>query len=228
MVTYEVKGDVACITMDDGKVNALSYEMLDQLNGAIDKAESEAKAILLAGREGRFSAGFDLSVMMSGMDQATKLLQTGGELLLRLYGYGRPVVAACTGHAIAGGVLLAATADYRIGAKGDFKLGLNEVGNGMPVPVLARRLAEDRLQRAHVVEATLFAQMYDPTRAAEVGWLDEVATPDALLQKALAKADQLAQFPALAYRVTKQGLRRDSIAHIREVAPTEFDLLMGG
>src|SRR5436305_14814945 len=100
-VTSELDGKTAVITMDDGKANALSYEMIDALLGALGRAEGEASAIVLAGRPERFCAGFDLKVMMSGIDQARALLTRGAELLMRLYGSPLPVVIACTGHALA-------------------------------------------------------------------------------------------------------------------------------
>src|SRR4051812_45520620 len=126
--------------MDDGKANALGSAMIDELLAAIAQAEGEASAIVLAGRAERFCAGFDLRVMMSGPDNAKALLSTGSKLLMKLYGTPLPLVIACTGHALAGGALVVLTGDWRIGAQGAFKIGLNEVQLGMPVPVLAMEL----------------------------------------------------------------------------------------
>src|SRR5512146_236246 len=138
LVRYRLEGDkqIAVVEMDDGKANALSAEMIDALLAALTRAEGEAKAMVLAGRPERFCAGFDLRVMMSGPEQATALLKRGSELLLRLYDAKIPLVIACTGHALAGGALVVLTGDLRIGAQGPFKIGLNEVSIGMPVPVL--------------------------------------------------------------------------------------------
>src|SRR5690606_35275794 len=114
------------------------------MGAALDRAEREAKAVVVLGRPGRFSAGFDLKVMMSSPDAARALVLEGGALLLRVLELPLPVVTASTGHAIAGGLLLLATGDVRLGAGGDFKLGLNEVANGMPVPIFAHELARMR------------------------------------------------------------------------------------
>ena len=84
----------ALISMDDGKANALNYEMIDALMAALDRAESEAKALVLAGRSGRFSAGFDLKLMMAGPESAVELLRKGCELYLRLYSHPLPTIAA--------------------------------------------------------------------------------------------------------------------------------------
>src|ERR1700759_4217907 len=123
--------------MGHGKGNALSNEMIDQLLAALTRAETEAKAMVLAGRPERFCAGFDLKVMMSGPANATALLTRGSELLLRLYAAKVPLVIACTGHALAGGALVVLTGDLRIAAAGAFKIGLNEVLIGLPGPVRA-------------------------------------------------------------------------------------------
>jgi enoyl-CoA hydratase len=215
-VHYELDGKTAVIQMDDGKANALSYEMIDELLAALTRAEAEASAVVLAGRPERFCAGFDLKIMMSGMDQATKLLTKGSELLLRLYGSPRPLVIACTGHALAGGVLVLLTGDWRIGiAGGAYKLGLNEVSIGMPVPILAMELARDRLSAAELPRATMFSHIYTPDDAVRSGYLDEVAPAGELLVRAKAEAARLGGLAKSAFAGTKQRLRGKTIEYIR-------------
>ncbi|RYE86223.1 MAG: crotonase/enoyl-CoA hydratase family protein, partial [Myxococcales bacterium] len=152
-VNYTMEGTVAVITMDDGKANALSYTMMDEVEAAMARAEREASAVVLAGRPGRFSGGFDLREMMAGIDQAKRIVTRGGEFLLGLYALPIPLVVACTGHALAGGVLTVLTGDVRIGVHGPFKLGLNEVQIGLPMPILAMELARDRLTPAALTPA---------------------------------------------------------------------------
>jgi enoyl-CoA hydratase len=216
IVGFEVRGDVALLRMDDGKANALSAPMIEGLGQALDRASKEAKAVVLAGRPGRFSAGFDLKVMMSSPEAARSLVTSGGDLMMRLYEHPQPVVVAVTGHAIAGGVLLAACGDRRIGVSGDFKLGLNEVANGMPVPILAHELARDRLDPRALVEAVLLAKLYDPAGALAAGWLDRVVAPEELEAAALGEATALAALPQPAYGMTKRSLRRETIRYVRE------------
>lgn len=216
MVTYSDTDGVATITMDDGKANALSTAMLEELDAAFDRAEAEARAVVLCGREGTFCAGFDLRVMMSGPDAARDLVARGGRLLMRLYAYPRPVVAACTGHALAAGVLLAATCDTRIGARGAFKLGLNEVASGMPVPILAHELARDRLVPGELLASVVQARIYDPEAAASAGWLDQVVDPGEVLAHAQAEAARLGALPGSAYAASKRSLRRFTIARVRD------------
>jgi enoyl-CoA hydratase len=225
MLDYKLQDNVAVVTMDDGKANALSYEMIDQLMAALRRAEGEASAMVLAGRDGRFCAGFDLRVMMSGFDQAVALLTRGGELLLALYGAQVPLVIACTGHALAGGALVVLTGDLRIGAVGAFKLGLNEVAIGLPVPVLAMELARDRLTAAELPRATLMGHIYDPATALAAGWLDEVLPAGEVVARATAEAARLGALSKTAFRQTKQRLRGQTIEHIRSTSAADLAAL---
>jgi enoyl-CoA hydratase len=200
--------------------------MLDALAGALDRAEREAKAMVLAGRTDRFSGGFDLKVMMAGPDAARGLLIQGGELLMKLYGAGLPLVIACTGHALAAGALVVLTGDYRVGARGAYKLGLNEAGIGLPVPVLAMELARDRLSRRALVRATLLGEIYDPDTALAVGYLDAVVAPDEVVARAVGEARKLGAISKPAFRHTKQRLRGATIAHVRATSEADLRELM--
>jgi enoyl-CoA hydratase len=224
--TYVLEGSTAVVSMDDGKVNALSEAMIDALALALARAEGEAKAMVLVGRPERFCAGFDLRVMMSGPDKARALLERGSDLLMRLYGSPIPIVAACTGHALAGGALVLCTADVRIGAEGPFKIGLNEVSISMPVPVLAMELARARLSTTELARATLFAEIYDPASAARAGFLDRVVAPGALLGAAKDEAARLGELSRPAYAATKQRLRGATIEHIRSTLQADMDRLL--
>ncbi|HWO20103.1 MAG TPA: crotonase/enoyl-CoA hydratase family protein [Kofleriaceae bacterium] len=214
LVGYTLEGTTAVVTMDDGKANALSYAMIDALLAALARAEREASALVLTGRPERFCAGFDLKVMMAGPDAARQLLRRGSELLMKLYGTPIPLVVACTGHAIAGGALVVLTGDVRLGAAGAFRIGLNEVSIGLPVPMLAMELARDRLATAALPRATLGAQMYAPDEAAAAGYLDAVAPAEELAARAVQEAARLGALSRNAYRATKERLRGATIARI--------------
>lgn len=225
ILSYESRDGVALLKMDDGKANALSHEMLDAISARLDRAEKEAGAVVLVGRPGRFSAGFDLKTMMSGIEPAKRLVSAGAEVYLRIYGYPLPVVAACTGHALAGGALLLLVSDTRIGAEGDFKIGLNEVAISMTLPILAQELARDRIATRHLTEATMQAKIYTPDGAAEAGYLDRLAGTDDVVEEAVAEAKRLAQLPRAAYANTKARLRERSITFIRETLAADMAAL---
>ena len=219
---YSLEGTTAIVQMDDGKANALSVSMIDELLEALTRAEGEAKALVLSGRAERFCAGFDLKVMMSSPEAAASLLGRGADLLMRLYGSPLPIVVACTGHALAGGALVLLTADVRIGAAGAYRIGLNEVSIGMPLPILGMELARDRLTTTELARATLRAQIYAPDEAVRAGYLDEVVATADVVARAKEEAAKLGAFSRMAYHATKTRLRGKTIAHI--VATIDADM----
>ncbi|HJM74037.1 MAG: crotonase/enoyl-CoA hydratase family protein [Acidimicrobiales bacterium] len=179
---------VAVITMDDGKANALGHDLLGALLAALDEVDaSGADAVVIVGRPGRFSAGFDLSVMKAGGNGPKEMLAAGVDVFLRIYQFPRPVVVACTGHAIAAGAIILMSSDLRVGTAGEFKIGMPELTIGMPLPFFATELMRDRLSKRHVARATL-GQMYDPETAIDAGYLDEVVNAEDLLDTAVAHA----------------------------------------
>ncbi len=227
-LSYTLEGTTAVLRMDDGKANALSDAMIDALVAALDRAEKEASAIVLVGRPDRFCAGFDLKIMMSGPDNAKALLRRGAALLMKLYGVSIPLVIACTGHALAGGALVLLTGDVRVGTTGAYRIGLNEVSIGMPVPVLAMELARDRIISSDLGRATLEATIYSPEDAARVGYLDVALTPEAVLPRAMAEATRLSGLARTAFTATKARLRGKTIAHILGTLEEDMASLMAG
>lgn len=215
MLSYEPSGAVAVLRFDDGRANVASHASIAEIDRALTRAEKEASVAVLLGRPGRFSAGFDLAVINQGAEASRALVTAGGELLVRIVESEIPVVAGCTGHALAMGALLLLAADYRVGASGDFKIGLNEVAIKLTLPVFALELARARLAREHLTRATTLAEVYDPASAQAAGYLDRVVAPDRLEAEARAAADRLAQLSLGAYRATKRKLRGAMLERIR-------------
>jgi enoyl-CoA hydratase len=215
-VTTTIEDGVAVLRFDDGKANVLSFAAIDSFSAALDRAEAEASSVCIVGREGKLCAGFDLSVMQDGMASAQKLVAAGGELLMRIYRHPQPVVAAVTGHALAAGALLVLSCDVRFGADVPAKIGLNETSIGMPLPLFAVALAEDRLSRTALVRATLGAHVYAPVEAAEVGYLDQVVPAAELEATAIEEARRLGGYSARAYVQTKDVLRTGTVARVVE------------
>lgn len=215
-VTYELQDRVALITIDDGKANAISHDIANELHSALERARSEAGAVALAGRPGRFSAGFDLSVMTSSPEAARNLLKAGADIAIEIHEFPMPVVIASTGHALAMGAILLMAADVRIGAEGNYKIGLNEVAIGMPVPKFAVELARTSLSNAAFTAAVNHATVYDPAGAVVAGYLDQVVSDDAVLITAIAHAADLAErLDADAFKLTRTNCRGASLELIR-------------
>ena len=207
--TLSITESVATIQLDDGKANALSHAMLEGIETALDEVEaSDAKVVVLIGRDGKFSAGFDLKVMTSGPENARDLLGRGAELGLRLYEFPIPVVFGVTGHALAMGGILLACADVRVGAEGGFKIGLPEVRIGMPVPAFAVELCRDRISPQWFTRSIQLAESLNPAQALEAGFLDEVVAPDEVAPRVAAIAAELAEalHPG-PFQLTRQTVR---------------------
>lgn len=214
-ITLDIQNDIAHIAMDDGKANAMNFSFLEAFTAHLDKAEKEAKAIMISGRPGRFCAGFDLSIMRDNPDKAGELVNAGGHLMLRLFASPIPVVIACTGHALAGGGLLLLCADTRIGTQGDFKIGLNETAIGMVLPTVGIELPKARLRQDHFTSAVIQAKAHTPDEAVEAGFLDMAVAPEALMETSLVAATGLSQLPQHSYHGNKMLIRKEAIATIK-------------
>ena len=215
LVTYRFKDSIATIVMDDGKVNVMSVQMLSELNGALDRAIADGAVVVLTGRPGVFSAGFDLTILTAGGADAHRMVKMGFELAERLLSFPTPVVIACNGHAVAMGVFLVLAADYRIGADGAHRIGPNEVAIGITMPFFAIEICRQRLTPAHFNRAVINAEPYSPTDAVAAGFLDRVVPATDLQAEAQRAAAALSKLPMAAHAATKLRAREHTLRAIR-------------
>ena len=228
-VHYQLNDRIATIHIDDGKRNALSPEVLRQVYAALDEAESDKATVVLTGREGVFSAGFDLKVMQRGGTNAINMLRLGYALTARVLAYPYPVVVACNGHSLAMGVFLMLSADYVIGSRGDFKISANEVAIGMTMPRVAAAMLQHRLDPAAYQTAVTTARYFDAEAALRAGFFDELASPEEALSRAQAHAVEMAKLDERAHTVSKRRIRKKLIRKIRFSIPLDlFDAAMVG
>ncbi len=227
-IRYEIREQVAVLQFDDGKANAFSHDAIAELHRCLDRADKDAGAVLLAGRPGRFSGGFDLQVMRSGPEGVRNLVTAGAELFLRMFEFPRPVVVACTGHAVAAGAIALLSADARVGAAGDFKIGLNEVALGMTLPIFAFEMARQRLSKRHFQRATTQGHLFSPEEAVDAGYLDRIVQPEAVFDEALAEAAGLAKLPQPAHALTKAAVRADAISYMRKTLEDDMKKMTTG
>ena len=210
------EGAVSVITLNDGKANALSPDMLGQINAALDQAQADGTVVLLTGRPGMFSGGFDLNVFKQGGQAPLDMLRAGGETAYRLLAFPAPVVIAVTGHAIAMGVFLMMGGDVRIGVSDKpAKIWVNESQIGMTLPYFAIELCRQRLDPVTFNRALITAEPHTPEQAVTAGFLDSVAPADSLLTVALEKATQLSTLSRDAYVGTKARLRANALQALR-------------
>jgi len=178
--------------------------------------------VVLCGRDGVFSAGFDLGVIRGGGGDAALMVRGGFDLSHRLLSFPRPVVVACTGHAIAMGLFLLLSGDYRVGANGPYKLMANEVAIGMTLPQAAIEILRQRVAPAHFNRAAILAETYSPANAVEAGFLDKVVEPLEVLTASRQVALALSKLDMAAHAATKQRLREQTLNIIRSDFPIQL------
>jgi enoyl-CoA hydratase len=223
LTSYELDGRIATIAMDDGKVNALSIDMLEALHADFDRAEQDKAVVILTGREETFSAGFDLKVFKEQPERIVEMLTLGARLCERMLSFPTPVLIASNGNAIAAGGFLLLSADVRIGAEGAFRIGLNEVKIGLTMPLFVVELARARLTPAEFNRATITARLYDPEEAAAAGFLDRTVPHGELAAAARAEAEELAALHAEAHAGTKERVRGEALKAVRTAIETELE-----
>lgn len=208
--TLSQEDEISIITLDDGKANVFSEEMTQAINDCLDKVPSDSGSLIITGRPGMFSAGFDLKVIASGdVPKIKKMSLSGFKLLSRIFSFPRPVVAACSGHGIALGTFLLCCCDYRIGIKGEFLLGANEMKTNMVIPTPILELIKFRISPSHKYRSILGAEMYQLDKAIDAGLMDQVEEAETLMDAAIEKAKDLATMGHPSYTLTKALFIKD-------------------
>ncbi len=225
LVSFKSDNGISIITMDDGKANAMSVQMLQGLNDALDQAEQAGGVVILAGREGILSGGFDLSVFKSGdNEKILKMLTLGAELSHRMLSFPLPIIAACTGHAVAMGTFILLCCDYRIGAKGSSKFAANEVAIGLTVPYFAIEVIKQRVINKHRSKAVGLAHFFEIDEALEAGFLDQVAEPGQVLAESILKAEEFLKLDLNAHTGSKLRLREPMLSALRVAIDKDIEV----
>ena len=222
LVSYALTGSIATITMDDGKVNVLSPAMQRDISAAFDAAEADGATVILTGRPGKFSAGFDLNTLNAGGAEAIHMLRGGFDLASRVLSYPYPVVTASTGHALAMGFFLLLSGDYVVGVDGPYKLAANEVAIGLPMPRPAIAIMRNRFSPSIFTRAALLAETFAPRDAVVAGVLDRVVAEDELLTVATEIATGLSALDMNAHAITKRLSRTPTLEAIAEGVEIEY------
>ena len=215
-VTYKSEENYVIITINNGKANAISHEVIDGLNRSLDKAEQENKVVILTGQKGIFSAGFDLKVMTKSPESAKELVTKGSHLSLRMLSFSQPIIVACSGHAIAKGAFLLLSSDYRIGVEGDYKIGLNEVMIGMTMHNAGITIARARLTPVYLERSVNNAEIYNPKGALIAGFLDKIVPEEHLIDTAVKTAKMFGQLHLESHAQTKLKVRKLYLESLEE------------
>ncbi len=229
LVQYSIDNRLATIRIDDGKRNALSPQVLNEIYEAFGRAEADQAIVILTGRESVFSAGFDLNVMKRGGTAALGMLRAGYGLPARVLSYPYPVIAACNGHSMAMGVFLMLSADYVIGSRGDFNIAANEVAIGLKMPRVAAAMLRHRLTPAAYQRAVTLSEFFDVQAALKAGFFDELVDATDLMTHAKTCAAKFSKLDLPAHAASKRRIRRALIRKIRFSIPLDlFDAALMG
>ena len=208
LISYHLEDGIATLTLSNGKVNAISPDVIAAFNAALDQAVTDRAVVIITGTPGILSGGYDLKVMTAGPKEAVALVTAGSTLARRLLSHPFPVIVACPGHAVAKGAFLLLSVDYRIGVDGPFSIGLNEVQIGMTMHHAGIEIARDRLNKVALQRSVVNGEMFSPQGAVAAGFLDVVVSAEELQGAALAAARQLKKINMTAHKNTKLKVRK--------------------
>ena len=226
LVTLKINEDVAEITMDDGKANVLSHSMFDQLNEAFDAAEKEKAIVILKGRDGLFSGGFDLKELSKGPKEALELTSRGSRFARRILSFSTPVIGLSTGHCIAMGAFLMLACDYRVGVQGPFKIGLNETLIGMTMHDFGIELARYRIPLNYFSRSVINAELYTPSNAIEAGFYDAVIKVESMETNISEITQNFKNLNMSAFVGTKIKSRRSLLKTLDECIENDMKMAM--
>lgn len=226
LVNYQLNDKVATLTLQNGKVNAISPALVEHFNVALDKAEQDQAVVVITGHTGMLSAGYDLKVMKDSMDAMKALVKSGSMLTRRLLSFPYPIIVACPGHAIAKGAFLLLAADYRIGVEGSFKIGLNEVAIGMTMHHAGIELARGRLAPVFFNRSVVCAEMCDPKAAVTAGFLDMVVSEDAFQPTVEKISSMMSQLNMKAHKQTKLKARAELLSILDNAIDLDDEMVL--
>ena len=227
IATLSQENDISLIKLDDGKANAFSYDMLSQVNELLAKVPRDSGALVITGRDGLFSGGFDLKTLATGdMEKITTMVQLGYRLLLELYSFDRPIIAAVSGHSIALGLFVTCSADYRIAIDGQYVCQANEVRNNMDIPAQIMEILKARVNKNYFYPAVYHSDAYSVQDSIAVGFIDEVVPEAQFMERVLEKAKELATLPHPFYANTKKSAQKDIVQKITD-AIEKYEKLAG-
>jgi len=212
-IRSERLGRIQVMTLSRGKANAIHGGLVEELDAAVAAAAADDAVrglVLASDRPKFFSGGFDAGEVFAydrqGMD---RFFGRFLELYERLFRLPKPVGAALSGHAYAGGAVLALTADVRLMAEGEFGFALNEVNLGLAFPEGIIRMAIAAVGLGRATELLLAGRTLSPEQAGAIGLAHEVVPQERLLERTLARVEELADKPPLTFAAIKRALRAE-------------------
>jgi len=208
---YSMKDRIAQITLDDGKMNVMNWEFFSELSDCLDRAEADqAQVLIFTAKPGVFSAGLDLKLLPTlSIPEQFKFQKTFASVMLRIYLFPIPTIAAYCGHSIAGGAILSYACDRFMAVDGPYKIQINEIANNMALPSWILLICRSSIPPGFWKEALLHAHIYSPREAFEKGIMDDLISENSdVLEAAKVYAKDLFRLNTSMYAVSKKFMRQ--------------------
>ncbi|MBK5260635.1 MAG: enoyl-CoA hydratase/isomerase family protein [Thermoanaerobaculia bacterium] len=216
MIERSDRDGILTLRLAHGKASVFDLELMEALDAQLAGA-ANARALILTGTGSIFSAGVDLFRLTNeGEPYVRRFIPALTRMLETLFTLPIPVVAAVNGHAIAGGCILTAAADYRIMAAGNGRIGAPELLVGVPFPAIALETLRFAWPNEHIEELVYLGKTVLPDEALAKGVIDEIAEPPQLIDRANTIATTLAAIPSASFRIVKRQLRTPVIERTRQ------------
>lgn len=226
-VTVIPRENYAILQLSRGKSNPINHDFVKALRTTLRSLldDRSVKGVVLNGNPGFFSVGLDLPELYS-YDEAgfAAFWSDFMALISDMVAFDKPIVAAVTGHAPAGGCILAIGCDYRVMAEGNYKIGLNEIPVGLVVPAPIFHLYAFWIGQRLAYQYLMEGKLYQPEQAREIGLVDEVVSGDAVLQTAELKLQQYLRFNEQSWRLTKQQLKRELLKVMASISEADMKI----
>jgi enoyl-CoA hydratase/carnithine racemase len=226
-VILEAHDAVATLRLNNGVINAISPELLDDITDALTRIKGEFKGMVLAGGEKFFCIGLDLPGLLPlGRSEMVEFYFKFMQVALDLYTLPMPTASAINGHATAGGAIFALCSDFRFASSGRKFIGLNEVKIGVPVPYLADLILRQVVGDRHATEMMFKGEFVELEMAQKIGLVDDVFSMEDLEEKAVAKIAELTALPPQGLSVIKNNRVEAVSSQYKKVRSTEADLFL--
>ncbi len=230
MISTNYHNRVAVLTLDRGVTNALNLELLRELADSLRelKQNPDVNGVVLTSSNRKFfSIGFDLPQLIGLERKDFEIFYRAfNGVCLDLYTLPKPTVAAITGHAIAGGCILALCCDYRFCAEGRVLMGLNEIKLGVPVPYLADCILRQIVGDSNAREIVYTGEFYHADDSYRMGLVDRIVPPENVVREAVGRADSLGRLPGNAFAAIKRNRVETVEARVRSELEERVRLFM--
>lgn len=224
-ISYHVENNRATITMDDGKANAMNFDYFEEMNSVLAEIESSGSQVLIIkGRQGFFSGGLDVKLMSTlTPNDIDTLAETFARTMLRVFVYSIPTIAVCTGHAIAGGAMLAFACDRRYVINGNYRIQMNEHVIGIPLPSWMLLIGQSAIPAGLQTEALLHAKTYTPKQTLDAGIFHGLIDNGEDITAAIkSEVEALMSLNVPAYSISKKRLREKDIKGVLALLKKEL------